>query len=128
MTKINSNLQSLSETISSLRGPDGCPWDRKQKPTTLIKYLTSETDELISAINNEDSDNTCEELGDVLYLLMMITEHHSERGRFNFSDVITGVNEKLIRRHPHVFAGKKINSQEELDKQWREIKAQEKQK
>lgn len=128
MTKNNLNLHPLSETISALRGPDGCPWDIKQTPSTLIKYLKSETEELISAITNEDPDNTCEELGDVLYLLMMITKHHDERGTFTFSDVIAQVNAKLIRRHPHVFAGKRIESQEDLDRQWQEIKAQEKQK
>ena len=128
MTINNSNLQSLQKTISALRGVDGCPWDKKQTPPTLIKYLEQETQELIDAITNSDNPNICEELGDVLYLLMMIAQCHYERGDFDFTDVISGVNAKLIRRHPHVFAGKTIKNQEDLDRQWREIKAREKQK
>ncbi|BHH83212.1 MazG nucleotide pyrophosphohydrolase domain-containing protein [Desulforhopalus sp. 52FAK] len=100
----------------------------KQTPSSLIKYLESETAELVAAINNDDDNNTCEELGDVLYILLMITSYQSEQGKFDFTDVITTVNEKLIRRHPHVFAGKTYENQEDLDRQWREIKAQEKQK
>lgn len=128
MTENNLNLQPLSSTISALRGPDGCPWDKKQTPSSLLKYLEQETEELITAIKNGDTQNTREELGDVLYLLMMITQCHQEHGDFDFSDVISEVNSKLIRRHPHVFAGKPIRNQEELDRQWREIKAREKQK
>jgi uncharacterized protein YabN with tetrapyrrole methylase and pyrophosphatase domain len=128
MTKTNQNLQTLSETIFTLRGSKGCPWDSKQTPSSLLKYLESETAELVAAINNEDIDNTCEELGDVLYILMMISSYHSERGKFDFADVISQVNEKLIRRHPHVFEGKTYKNDADLEQQWREIKAREKQK
>lgn len=128
MTLTNHNLHMLSKTITTLRGVNGCPWDIKQTPSSLIKYLESETAELVTAINNDDDDNTCEELGDVLYILLMISSYQSEQGKFDFSDVISTVNEKLIRRHPHVFAGKTYKNQEDLDRQWREIKAQEKQK
>ena len=127
MTQNNSNLQQLFATISALRGTNGCPWDKIQTPSSLIKYLESETSELVTAINNADSTNTCEELGDVLYLLLMITSWHNDQSDFNFNDVITQVNDKLIRRHPHVFEGKTYKNQEELDQQWREIKSREKQ-
>lgn len=128
MTKSNHNLQILLDTIATLRSDKGCPWDKKQTPSTIIKYLESETSELIAGIREDDTTNICEELGDVLYILIMIATYHREQNDFDFSDVIKHVNEKLIRRHPHVFAGKSYKDEAELDRQWREIKAQEKQK
>jgi uncharacterized protein YabN with tetrapyrrole methylase and pyrophosphatase domain len=128
MTITNRNLQTLVNTISSLKGDHGCPWDKKQTPDTLIRYLQSETDELVSAIKNKDIENTCEELGDVLYILIMISTYYKESSAFDFTDVIQQVNEKLIRRHPHVFAGKSYEDEADLDRQWQEIKAKEKQK
>ena len=128
MTNTNPDLQQLINTICTLRGDQGCPWDKKQTPSTLIKYLKSETDELIIAIGNHDTKNTCEEIGDILYVLIMITISSKEQSSFGFSDVIKGVNEKLIRRHPHVFAGKTYENEIDLERQWEEIKAQEKQK
>jgi len=128
MTITDHNLQVLVDTISALRSDHGCPWDKKQTPATLLKYLQAETDELVSAINNKDIENTCEELGDVLYILIMISTYYKESSAFDFSDVIQQVNEKLIRRHPHVFAGKTYENEADLDRQWQEIKAKEKQK
>ena len=128
MTYINHNLQQLIDTISTLRGKKGCPWDKKQTPTSLITHLESEVVELISAITNDDTRNTCEELGDVLYILIMVAMYNEERNIFDFSDVIQQINEKLIRRHPHVFAGTPYKDEADLDRQWREIKAREKQK
>ena len=128
MTKTNSNLQALINTISTLRSGQGCPWDKKQTPDSILKYLNSETEELITAIENNDTENTCEELGDVLYLLIMIATYYNEKGIFDFSTVIQTVNEKLIRRHPHVFAGKTYKDEADLDRQWQEIKSIEKQK
>jgi len=128
MTKTNFNLQTLVNTISTLRSDLGCPWDKKQTPDTILKHLKSETEELIVAIQNNDTNNTCEELGDVLYVLIMIATYYKETDVFDFSDVIQQVNEKLIRRHPHVFAGKTYKDEADLDRQWQEIKSMEKQK
>lgn len=128
MTKTNQNLQALINTISNLRSDQGCPWDKKQTPDTLTKYLESETRELIAAITNKDIGNTCEELGDVLYILIMVSTYYEETDVFDFSDVIQKVNEKLIRRHPHVFEGTPYKDEADLDRQWQEIKAKEKQK
>ena len=127
MTKTNSNLQALINTISTLRSDQGCPWDKRQTPDSILKHLNSETEELITAIENNDTENTCEELGDVLYLLIMIATYYNEKGIFDFSTVIQTVNEKLIRRHPHVFAGKTYKDEADLDRQWQEIKSIEKQ-
>ncbi len=121
-------MMELITTIQTLRSPDGCPWDRRQSPASLIKYLKSECDELVSAIENNDLANICEELGDLLYIIVMLSEMHSENGSFQFSDVIHAINEKLIRRHPHVFAGEPYESEEQLAAQWQAIKAQEKKK
>ncbi|MDK9707791.1 MAG: nucleotide pyrophosphohydrolase [Desulforhopalus sp.] len=125
MKNNNAALQTLFNTIGTLRGAQGCPWDKKQTCSSLIQYLQSECDELIAAIENNDHKNICEELGDVLYVLIMISAINKDKGVFDFSDVIQTINEKLIRRHPHVFAGKPYESEEQLAVQWQEIKASE---
>jgi tetrapyrrole methylase family protein / MazG family protein len=121
-------LPDLLATIKTLRGEDGCPWDRRQSPSSLIKYLKEECEELVLAIEARDHVNICEELGDLLYLIVMISEIHNDLGNFQLDDVIHTVNEKLIRRHPHVFAGQQYESEEQLTAQWQAIKAAEKRK
>ena len=128
MTNNTLGLPELISTIKEPRGKDGCPWDKRQSSTSLIKHLTSECEELVAAINNNDQANTCEELGDLLYLIVMFSEIHNDHGDFNLSDVIRTVNEKLIRRHPHVFAGLTYDNEEQLAAQWKAIKAEEKKK
>jgi uncharacterized protein YabN with tetrapyrrole methylase and pyrophosphatase domain len=123
-----SEITELISTIKTLRGIKGCPWDKRQTPTSLLKHLTSECKELVVAIQNEDHGNTCEELGDLLYILIMISEIHNDHGAFGFSDVLKGINQKLIRRHPHVFAGQPYENEEQLAIQWEAIKAEEKRK
>lgn len=128
MTDNNHKLQQLLDTVCTLRGENGCPWDKKQTPSSLLKYLRSETSELIDAISNNDTANTCEELGDVFYVLVMITLYNQERGNFHLSDVLSQINEKLVRRHPHVFAGTSYKDESDLERQWEQIKSEEKQK
>ena len=128
MNKTSRNLQTLIETIQTLRGDNGCPWDRKRTNQTMVKYLQSESAELVEAIHKNDHANICEEIGDVLYILIMLTEINSTNGYFNLSDVIVDITEKLIRRHPHVFAGATYASEEELAIQWQAIKDEEKKK
>lgn len=126
MTNINQELQTLRDTITTLRGPHGCPWDKKQTCNSLMKHLQSECDELLTAISNDDPNNICEELGDLLYILIMISEINKDLGLFELTDVFRTINEKLIRRHPHVFAGQAYESEEQLAAQWQAIKAKEK--
>jgi len=121
-------IEKLIVTIKKLRGENGCPWDQRQTPSSLKKYLREEVDELISAIDNNDVDNISEEIGDILYVLIMISDIYCDKGDFSFNDCINSINEKLIRRHPHVFAGKSINNEEDLRKQWENIKKAEKQR
>ncbi len=119
-------FESLILTVRKLRGADGCPWDRRQTTNSLKKYLVEEFEEILEAIDNDDSANLCEELGDFFYLIVMVSEiNHGEKA-FSLQDVLEGINEKLIRRHPHVFAGSSITDETALRKQWDRIKAQEK--
>ncbi len=122
----NIKLQNLLDTIDILRGEQGCPWDRKQTCTSMKEYLQAECDELLAAINNDDHDNICEELGDVLYILIMITAINKDLGMFGLQDVFESINAKLIRRHPHVFAGQTYENEDQLTAQWQAIKAKEK--
>jgi uncharacterized protein YabN with tetrapyrrole methylase and pyrophosphatase domain len=94
----------------------------------MIDYLKSETAELVSAIENDDSGNICEELGDLLYIILMIAEIHGDLGNFDLTDVLQQIDDKLIRRHPHVFAGTSFESEAQLAEQWQSIKASEKKK
>ncbi len=127
MTSEN-NIDQLRQIIQTLRGENGCPWDKKQTPDSLVKYLREETDELVSAIKNADIENMCEEIGDVLYVLLMLVEISEEEAHFTCKDVVTGIVDKLIRRHPHVFADAHVANEEELHLLWNSIKEQEKKK
>ena len=128
MTTPSHALDSLSATIEALRSDRGCPWDRRQTPATLKKHIQSECSELLAAIDNNDHENIMEELGDLLYLLLMVTRMHQEQSLFDFSMVIEAINAKLIRRHPHVFAGQTYENEAQLRQQWQAIKEQEKKK
>lgn len=118
----------LLHTIRSLLGPDGCPWDQKQTTVSLKKYFQEEFAEVIAAIDNNDPENLCEELGDMLFLLILMAEINTKSNTFTLRDVIRSINEKMIRRHPHVFGEGKKGTEKELEKQWRAIKLQERKK
>ena len=126
MDTTNTSFKLLHQTIRQLRGPDGCPWDRKQTVNSLKKYLHEEFGEIIDAIDNGDHANLCEELGDFLYLIMMLAEISNEENRFTLDDVIVSIDEKLVRRHPHVFGEQTDLSETELRTQWQQIKEAEK--
>ena len=113
-------------TIAALRSENGCPWDRKQTHESLKEGLVEETGEVLEAIDKKDGANLCEELGDVLLQVVMHAQIAAEEGRFTIEDVISGVNEKMIRRHPHVFGDIKVSSVEEGLDLWEQIKQKEK--
>lgn len=121
-------FRKLTDIIKKLRSEAGCPWDKRQTIASLTKYLQEEFDELLLAIANNDAENLCEEAGDLLFLILMLAEINSEQKIFEITDVLNGVNEKLIRRHPHVFAGAQVEDEEALRKQWQAIKDKEKSK
>ena len=113
-------------TIAALRSENGCPWGRKQNHESLKECLVEETGEVLEAIDKKDDANLCEELGDVLLQVVMHAQIAAEEGRFTIEDVISGVNEKMIRRHPHVFGDIKVSSVEEGLDLWEQIKQKEK--
>ncbi len=126
MKQSPTDITQLENTVLALRAPSGCPWDRKQTTLSMVKYLKAEFQEVLDAIAANDPENLCEELGDLLYIIVMLSTINAEQKLFNFQDVIDGINEKLIRRHPHVFGDVTIESEEELRAQWNRIKAEEK--
>jgi len=119
-------INNLIGTVRRLRSESGCPWDRRQTPESLSPYLQEEVEELLQAISKKDSDNICEEIGDVFYILVMLAEIHAEKGEFTLERCLEEIDAKLVRRHPHVFEGKKIGSDAELRQQWQQIKEKEK--
>ena len=130
MSKTPSNLrhiESLVEIVRSLRAPGGCPWDQEQTHESLTQYAIEETHELVEAlelsplVENKDQ-KIKEELGDVLFQVILHTQLASERGAFSLEDVIAGISEKLVRRHPHVFADVKVADSAEVVRNWEEIK------
>lgn len=120
------DLAGLVNIVAELRGENGCPWDKEQTHKTMVKHLREECEEVIEAIENKDDDNLCEELGDVLFQVVMHSQIAQERGAFTIEDVIDGVAKKMVRRHPHVFAGMKIETEEERLAMWQNIKNKEK--
>ena len=115
------------QTIALLRGENGCPWDKKQTHESLKECLTEEAGEVMEAIDKKDDENLCEELGDLLLQVVMHAQIAAEENRFTIEDVVRGVNEKMIRRHPHVFGDETVSSVEEGLSLWEQIKKQEKQ-
>lgn len=125
-SRSNYDFSDFIDIIDVLRGPNGCPWDRAQTHQSLRKHIVEESYETVSAINNGDVDNLCEELGDVLLQIILHSNIASENKEFTISDVINMVSQKMIHRHAHIFGDKTANSPEEVKKLWEEIKAQDK--
>ena len=127
MTRTAEKFLALLEIVSRLRAPDGCPWDQKQTPQTFKQYLVEETHELLEAINDDNPSHICEELGDLLFQVIFLSNLYQEKNLFTLKDVIDSISAKMIRRHPHVFGNETIDSEQELRQQWQTIKNQENQ-
>jgi MazG family protein len=122
-----SALHELRQTIARLRAPDGCPWDQEQTHESLVRCLIDEVSELIETIDRADMDHMREELGDVLIQVYFHAQIAEEAGLFDLEAVAREVNEKLIRRHPHVFGDhQRLDTAGQVITKWEEIKAQEK--
>jgi XTP/dITP diphosphohydrolase/tetrapyrrole methylase family protein/MazG family protein len=119
-------IDELRRTVARLRAPDGCPWDIEQTHQTLARCLIDECSELLDTIDRNDLPHMREELGDVLVQVVFHAQLAEERGDFNLEDVAREINEKLIRRHPHVFGTGKLKTSEQVLVQWEQIKAGEK--
>ncbi|MFT3781460.1 MAG: MazG family protein [Nibricoccus sp.] len=121
-----SAMDDLRKTIARLRAPGGCPWDQEQTHASLVRCLIDECSELIDTIDRMDLPHMREELGDVLIQVIFHAQLAEEVGKFDLEDVAREVNEKLIRRHPHVFGDGKLDTSDQVITQWEKIKAQEK--
>lgn len=119
-------LQQLIDLMARLRGPDGCPWDREQSFNTIKKYTVEETYEVLDAIDRRDWNGLREELGDFVLQAVFYAQMASEEGLFSFGDCLDAINEKLIRRHPHIFGDETARTGDQVLKRWEEIKAEEK--
>ena len=126
MNKVYS-YEELVEIIQTLRGENGCPWDKEQTHESLIPCLLEESYELVEALENNDAKLMEEELGDVLLQVLMHAQIANEEGEFSMSEVVNGIATKLVHRHPHVFKeGQSLSSAKEVSKSWDQIKAKEK--
>lgn len=119
-------FSKLRRVIAELRGPDGCPWDKKQTHESLKKYLIEEAYELIDSIDEGDDEGMVGELGDVLLQVMLHSQIGEDEGMFTIDDVIEGITAKMIRRHPHVFGDVEVNGEEDVLVNWQKIKEGEK--
>ncbi len=119
-------IERLLDIMRRLRSEDGCPWDREQTLETLRPYAVEEVYEVIDAIDREDVEDHCEELGDLLLQVVFQAQLRDEAGEFSFDDVAKSISDKMVRRHPHVFGDTQVENSDEVLKNWNEIKEGEK--
>jgi tetrapyrrole methylase family protein/MazG family protein len=123
--KAPEKLTELTQLIKKLRAPDGCPWDQQQKKEDISKYILEEAYEVVDSLAQENTQALKEELGDLLFQILFLTEMGAESELFFLSDVLDGIIKKMIRRHPHVFGDKKVISVQEIKNNWQQIKKKE---
>jgi tetrapyrrole methylase family protein/MazG family protein len=119
------NFKELVSIVAKLRAPGGCPWDREQTRETLKPFLVEEFYELIDALEEDDSPGMKEELGDLLFQIVLQSQLSKEEGKFDINDVISGISEKMVRRHPHVFDNKNFETSADVAAWWEEHKKRE---
>jgi MazG family protein len=124
--EIRQRFGTLVEIMQRLRGPNGCPWDRKQSFDTLKTYLLEEAYEVLDAIDKRDWPGLAEELGDLLLQPVFLAQMASEEALFDIGDALDAINSKLVRRHPHIFGDASAETAEDVKKRWDEIKTREK--
>ena len=120
-------FEELVRIMHRLRGPGGCPWDGEQTHESIKPYLIEEAYEVAEAIEARDDRELCGELGDLLLQIVFHAEMAAEQGRFTVADVIRAISEKMVRRHPHVFADTQVSGADEVVRNWSRIKAEERQ-
>ena len=118
---------AVLELIATLRGENGCPWDRKQTPGSMTVYLIEEAFELVEAIESDDTDAIEEEMGDVLFQVLFLMYLYQQTGRIRLTDVLDRNLRKMIHRHPHVFGPDKLQDAGQVKERWRQLKQEEKQ-
>lgn len=122
---VKAGLPALAETVAVLRSPGGCPWDQEQTPQSMRSGFLEEAYEVLAALDAEDTQNLREELGDLLYHIVMQTQMATEAGEFTLTDVIAGIEAKLKRRHPHVWGDWQVSDSAEVLRNWEILKQQE---
>ena len=115
-------FKDLVEITAKLRAEDGCPWDREQTFESLRKYMREEAEEAVQAVDKNDMENLCEELGDVLFQVMLNSQIAKENGLFSVEDVIDGICDKMVFRHPGVFGGENAPEKGGRNLTWEELK------
>lgn len=116
--KAGSKFADLIRIMDTLRGEGGCPWDKKQDEKSIANYFLEEVYEAIHALFEKDSESLAEELGDVLMEVVFLARIYREKGKFDMSAIMDSINQKMIRRHPHVFGGNKVKDAEEVVETW----------
>jgi MazG family protein len=119
------DIQRLVDVVARLRGPGGCPWDREQTRATLRPYVTEEAFEVVEALDSGDAGRIREELGDLLFQVVLHAQLSAERGEFDFLSVAAGLADKLVRRHPHVFGEEWAKDAAAVEARWEAIKRDE---
>ncbi len=125
-SKIHYNMNHLLDILEKLRGSQGCPWDREQTHESLKPYLVEESQEVLDAIDDGNDDEICEELGDLLLQVVFHSQIAKERKAFTMSDVVNGIAQKIVYRHPHVFGSESAGSIEDVKEIWETQKSREK--
>lgn len=126
MGDVGKKFEELVEIVEKLRGPDGCPWDREQTNQSLLPYFIEEVYELIESVDEENWETVKEELGDLLLHMVFQASIGEDEGKFKLADSLTNVNEKLVRRHPHVFGNAKADAAFHAKQNWEAQKHKEK--
>lgn len=125
MAEPGREFEKLLELVARLRSEDGCPWDREQTPTTIKRYLLEEVYELIDAVEHRHADQVADELGDLIFMTIFLAHLYVEQDQFQMEQVLSRVAEKMVRRHPHVFGNRQVDSASQVKLNWEEIKRQE---
>jgi tetrapyrrole methylase family protein/MazG family protein len=123
-----SSFDTLEKIVARLRAPDGCPWDKEQTHASLKPYLIEEAYEVLQALDEENTEKLCDELGDLLLQIMLHAQMAAESKEFNIHEVIKSISTKLIRRHPHVFGKSRAANADEVALEWEALKQNERKK
>jgi tetrapyrrole methylase family protein/MazG family protein len=126
MAEASREFERLLDLLAQLRAEDGCPWDREQTPATIKRYLLEEVYEVVDAVDHEASDEVGDELGDLIFMALFLAHLYAEQDQFQIAEVLRRVGDKMVRRHPHVFGDRKVDSSREVKLNWEEIKQEEK--
>lgn len=125
MKKTAEHFVELMELIQTLRGPNGCPWDKKQTPEDVKAYLVEELYEILEAIDMDEKDMLVEEIGDLLFMILFLVNLYEEKKAFTLSDALNTIKKKMVHRHPHVFGSETVSSAEKVKTRWQMLKEKE---